>query len=104
MSEFHCLVVVLFSVISSCFLHDLFEFQDMFCLTKHGATFSSLNMSRRTYCSSYDEHACDAIIFPLMLKTEESISEIDSHHILQRRPTCDHVIIWVSGSLSSHAC
>ena len=33
------------------------------CLTKHGATLSSLNISRRTYCSGYDEHACDTIFF-----------------------------------------
>ena len=44
-------------------------------LTKHEATFSSLNISRRTYCSGYDEHACDTIFF-LILETEESISEI----------------------------
>ena len=50
-------------------------------LTKHGTTFSSLNSSRRTYCSGYD--ACDTIIFLLMLETEESIPETDSHHILQ---------------------
>ena len=52
-------------------------------LTKHGATLSSLNISRRTYCSGYDEHACDTIFFFLILETDESISEIDSHHILQ---------------------
>ena len=33
------------------------------CLTKHGATLSSLNISRRTYCSVCDEHACDTIFF-----------------------------------------
>ena len=33
------------------------------CLTKHGATLSSLNISRCTYCSGYDEHACDTIFF-----------------------------------------
>ena len=33
------------------------------CLTKHGATLSSLNISRRAYCSGYDEHACDTILF-----------------------------------------
>ena len=56
---------------------------DFNCLIKHGATFSSLNISRRTYCSGYYEHACDTIFFFLKLETEESISEIDSHHILQ---------------------
>ena len=83
MSEFHCLVMVLFSAMFLCCLLDLFELQEMVCLTKHGATFSSPNMSRRTYCSGYHEHACDAIIIFLMLETEQSISEIDSHHILQ---------------------
>ena len=62
MSEFHCLVMVLFSAMFLCCLLDLFELQEMVCLTKHGATFSSPNMSRRTYCSGYHEHACDAII------------------------------------------
>ena len=33
------------------------------CLTKHGATLSSLNISWRAYCSGYDEHACDTILF-----------------------------------------
>ena len=78
MRDFNCLVVVLFSAIFSCFLLDSFELQEMVCLTKHGATFSSLNISRR-----YDEHACDTIFFFLMLETEELISEICSHHILQ---------------------
>ena len=63
MSEFNCLVVVLFSAMFSCFLLDSFELQEMVCLTKHGATFSSLNISRR-----YDEHACDTIFFSLCWK------------------------------------
>ena len=67
----------------SCFLLDSFELQEMVCLTKHGATFSSLNILRRTYCSGYDEHACSTITFFLTLETEESISETDNHHILQ---------------------
>ena len=62
----------------SCFLIDSFELQEMGYLTKHGATFSSLNIGRRC-----DEHACDTIFFSLMLETEELISEIGSHHILQ---------------------
>ena len=63
MSEFNCLVVVLFSAMFSCFLLDSFELQEMVCLTKHGATFSSLNISRR-----YDEHACDTVFFSLSWK------------------------------------
>ena len=78
MSEFDCLVVVLFSAMFSCFLLDSFELQEMVCVTKHGATFSSLNISRRC-----DEHACDTIVFFLMLETEELISKIGIHHILQ---------------------
>ena len=56
---------------------------DFNCLIKHGATLSSLNISRNTYCSGYDEHTCDTIFFSPMLETEESISEINCHHILQ---------------------
>ena len=50
----------------------------MVCLTKHRATFSSLNILRR-----YDEHVCDTIFFFLRLETEELISKIGSHNILQ---------------------
>ena len=32
----------------SCFLLDSFELQEMVFLTEHGATFSSLNISKRT--------------------------------------------------------
>ena len=78
MSEFNSLVVVLFSAMFSCFLLDSFELQEMVCVTKHGATVSSLNISRRC-----DEHACDTIVFFLMLETEELISEIGIHHIFQ---------------------
>ena len=46
-----------------------------------GATLSSLNISRCTYCSGYDDHTCDFVL--LMLETEESISKIDSHRVLQ---------------------
>ena len=63
MSEFNFLVVVLFSAMFSCFLLDSFELQEMVCLTKHGATFSSLNISRR-----YVIHACDTIFFSLCWK------------------------------------
>ena len=84
MSEFNCLVVVLFSAMFSCFLLDSFELQEMVCLTKHGATFSSFNISRRTYCSGYPWWTCLRYDnFFLMLETEESVTEIDSCHILQ---------------------
>ena len=83
MSEFHCLVMILFSAKFSCFLLDSFELQEMVCLTKHETTFSYLNISRRTCGLGYDEHGCDTIIFFLMLETEKSISEIDNHYILE---------------------
>ena len=55
----YCLIMILFSTISA-FYSIRTNFRKWFnCLTKHEATFSSLNISRRTYCSSYDEHACD---------------------------------------------
>ena len=83
-SEFHCLVIILLSAMFSCFLLDLFELQEMVCLTKHGATFSSFNISRRTYCSGYPWWTCLRYDnFFLMLETEESVTEIDSYHILQ---------------------
>ena len=63
MSEFDCLVMVLFSAKFSYFLLDSFELQEMVCLTKHGATFSYLNISRRTCGLGYDEHEYDTIIF-----------------------------------------
>ena len=75
--------MVLFSALFSCFLLNSFELQEVVCLTKHEATFSSLNISRRSYCSGYDEHARNTIIFFLKLEAEESISETVSHHILQ---------------------
>ena len=55
---------------------------EMVCVTKHGATFSSLNISRR-----YDEHARDTNMLAIryyyyMLETEELISKIGSLHIL----------------------
>ena len=38
-----------------------------------------------------------------MLETEQSISEVDSHHILQKRPSCDRVIKRDPGNLNSYA-
>ena len=58
MTEFYCLVMVLFSAMFSCSLLDSFELQKMVCLTIHEATFPLLTISWRTKCSGYDEHAC----------------------------------------------
>ena len=61
-------------------------------LTKHGATFSSLNISRRTQCSGYDEHTCHKIFFSLCWKLKR-----------QKRLSCDRVIKRDLGNLSSQA-
>ena len=77
MSEFNCLVVVLFSAMFSCFLLDSFELQEMVCLTKHGA------LSLRSTSRGVMMKMLAIRYFFLMLETEELISEIGSHHILQ---------------------
>ena len=87
MSEFNCLVVVLFSAMFSCFLLDSFELQEMVCVTKHGATFSSLNISRR-----YDEHACDTIFFPLCWKLKNQSLKSIVITFCKKRLSCDRVI------------
>ena len=61
------------------------------CLTKHGATLSSLNISRRTYCSGCDEHACDTIIFfRWKLKNQYLKSIVIT--FCKKRLSCDRVI------------
>ena len=77
MSEFNCLVVVLFSAMFSCFLLDSFELQEMVCLTKHGA------LSLRSTSRGVMMKMLAIRYFFLMLETEELISEIGSHHILR---------------------
>ena len=52
----------------------------------------------------YDERACDTMIVFLRLETEESISEIDSHHILQEAcELSDRVIKQGPGNFCSQA-
>ena len=46
LSEFHCLVMLLFSATFSCFLLDSFELQDIVCLTKHGGVLSAQVMMK----------------------------------------------------------
>ena len=96
MSKFHCLVMVPFSTIFSCFLLDSFELQEIVCLTKHRATFSSLNMSRHTYCSGYDEHTCDMIFFFLMVKLKNQSLKLIVITFCKKRLSCscDGVINW----------
>ena len=91
-SEFNCLAVVLFSAMFSCFLLDSFELQEMVCLTKHGTTFSSLNISRR-----YDEHAYDTIFFYLCWKLKNlSLKLVASHFARSVRA----VIVQLNGVLA----
>ena len=52
------------------------------CLTKHLATLSSLS-SRGVLTARVMMNMLAIRYFSFMLKTEESVSEIDSHHILQ---------------------
>ena len=72
-------------------------------LTKHGATLSSLNISRRTYCSGYDEHTCDTIFFSQYWKlTNQSLKSIVITFCKQRL-SCDCVIKQGLRNLSSQA-
>ena len=98
MSEFNCLGVVLFSAMLSCFLLDWFELQKMVCLTKHGATSSSLNISRR-----YDEHACNTIIFSLCWKLKNESLKLVVITFCKKCPSCDRAIKRGSGNLTSQA-
>ena len=77
MSEFNCLVVVLFSPMFSCFLLDSLERQEMVCLTKHEP------LSLRSTFRGVMMNMLAIRYFCLILETEESISEIGSHHIFQ---------------------
>ena len=70
------------------------------CLTKHGATLSSLNISRRTYCSGCDEHACDTIIFfRWKLKNQYLKSIVIT--FCKKRLSCDRVVKQGLGNLST---
>ena len=98
MSEFNCLLVVLLSAMFSCFLLDSLERQEMVCLTKYGATFSSLNISRR-----HDEHACDTIFFSLSWKLKNQSLKLVVITFCKERPSCDRAIQRGSGNLTSQA-
>ena len=84
MSEFNCLVVVLFSAMFSCFLLDSFELQEMVSIVSPNMKLLSLLSTSRSELTARVMMNMLAIRhFFLMLETEKSISEIDSHHILQ---------------------
>ena len=84
MSEFHCLVMVLFSAMFSCFLLDSFELPEMVSIVSPNMKLLSLLSASRSELTARVMMNMLAIRhFFLMLETEKSISEIDSHHILQ---------------------
>ena len=84
MSQFHCLVMVLFSAMFSCFLLDSFELPEMVSIVSPNMKLLSLLSTSRSELTAWVMMNMLAIRhFFLMLETEKSISEIDSHHILQ---------------------
>ena len=78
MTEFNGFVVVLFSAMFSCFFLDSFELQEMVRCHKTWSLFLFAQHLESLWwtCLRYDT-------FFLMLETEEFISKISSHHILQ---------------------
>ena len=85
MSELHCLVIVLLSAMFSCFLLDSYELQEIISIVSQNMEPLSLLSTSRGVLTARVVMNMLAIryFFFLMLETEESISEIDSHHILQ---------------------
>ena len=82
MSELHCLVMVLFSAMFSYFLLDSHELQVISLIVSQNME-SLLSASRGVRTAWVMMNMLAIRYFFLMLETEESISEIDSHHILQ---------------------
>ena len=76
---------------------------DFNCLIKHGATFSSLNISRRTYCSGYYEHACDTIFFSWSWKLKNQSLKSIVTTFCKKRLSCNHVIKRGVGNSSAQA-
>ena len=85
MSELHCLVMVLFSAMFSCFLLDSYEPQEIISIVSQNMEPLSLLSTSRGVLTAWVMMNMLAIryFFFVMLEAEESISEIDSHHILQ---------------------
>ena len=80
------------SYFSALCFHAFYSIRSNFCLTKHGATFSSLNISRR-----YDEHAYDTIFFYLCWKLKNlSLKLVASHFARSVRA----VIVQLNGVLA----
>ena len=84
MSELHCLVMVLFSAMFSCFLLDSYELQEIISIVSQNMEpLSLLSTSRGVLTARVMMNMLAIRYFSFMLETEESVSEIDSHHILQ---------------------
>ena len=85
MSELHCLVMVFFSAMFSCFLLDSYEPQEIISIVSQNMEPLSLLSTSRGVLTAWVMMNMLAIryFFFVMLEAEESISEIDSHHILQ---------------------
>ena len=94
MSPFHCLVMVLFSAMFSCLFTRFVRTSGngFNCLTKHEATFSSLNISKWTHCSGYDEYACDTIFFSYCWKLKNQSLKSIVITFCKKRLSCDRVI------------
>ena len=75
--------MVLFSAMFSCFLLDSFELPEMVSIVSPNMKLLSLLSTSRSELTARVMMNMLAIRhFFLMLETEKSISEIDSHHIL----------------------
>ena len=73
-----------FSALLSCFLHDSYELQEIISIVSQNMEpLSLLSISRGVLTARVMMNMLAILYFFLMLETEESISEIDSHHILQ---------------------
>ena len=84
MSEFHCLVIVLFSAMFSCFL---LELQDMVSTVSQNMEPLSLRSTSLGVRNAQVMMNMPTIrYFFLMLETEKLIPEIDIDHILQEAP------------------
>ena len=84
MSELHCLVMVLFSAMFSYFLLDSHELQVIsLIVSQNMEPLSLLSASRGVRTAWVMMNMLAIRYFFQMLETEESISEIDSHQILE---------------------
>ena len=84
MSELHCSVTVLFSAMFSCFLLDSYELQEIISIVSQNMEpLYLISTSLGVLTARVMMNMLAIQYFFLTLETEESISEIDSHHILQ---------------------